>query len=234
MKDSNIPSHVAIIMDGNGRWAKQREKKRSEGHLEGSKTLKKISQYIFDKGVKELSVFAFSTENFKRDKDEVDYLMNLIIKYFKKEAESFNKNNIKVVISGRNDNLRDDVLDAISYIEEYTKNNTGGILNICLNYGGCEEIIDASKKIAMLYKDSKIDLDTLDKESFYKFLYNDLKPIDLMIRTSGELRVSNFMLYQMAYSEFYFTDKYFPDFDEEEVDKALDAYQNRNRRFGGV
>ncbi|MDD6879287.1 MAG: polyprenyl diphosphate synthase [bacterium] len=232
--DSNIPAHVAIIMDGNGRWAKERGKKRSEGHLEGSKTLKKISQHILSKGVKQLSVFAFSTENFKRDKEEVDYLMNLIIKYFKKEADTFNKNNIKVVISGRKDNLRDDVIEAINYIQNYTKQNTGGILNICLNYGGSEEIIDASKKIAKLYKEDKIDLNTLNKESFYKYLYNNLKPIDLMIRTSGELRVSNFMLYQMAYSEFYFTDKYFPDFDEGEFDKAIDEYLKRTRRFGGV
>ena len=230
----NIPNHVAIIMDGNGRWATQRGKKRSEGHLEGSKTLERTAAYIFKKGVKELSVFAFSTENFKRSEEEVTYLMNLIIRLFKKKAEKFNKDNIKVVVSGRKTRLRKDVLKAIEYIENYTKQNTGGIFNICFNYGGQEEIIDAAKKIAKDYKDKDIDLDKIEKEEFYKYLYNDLSPIDLLIRTSGEQRISNFMLYQAAYSEFYFTDTYFPDFNEEEFDKALDAYNSRNRRFGGV
>ena len=230
----NIPNHVAIIMDGNGRWATQRGKRRSEGHLEGSKTLERTAAYILKKGVKELSVFAFSTENFKRSEEEVTYLMNLIIRLFKKKAEKFNKDNIKVVVSGRKTKLRKDVVEAIEYIEDYTKQNTGGILNICFNYGGQEEIIDAAKKIAREYKEKNIDLDKIEKEEFYKYLYNDLSPIDLLIRTSGEQRISNFMLYEAAYSEFYFTDTYFPDFNEEEFDKALDAYNSRNRRFGGV
>ena len=230
----SIPKHVAIIMDGNGRWATKRGKKRSEGHLEGAKTLELLSSYVLKKGVKILSVFAFSTENFKRSEEEVNYLMNLIIRYFKKKADTFNKNNIKVVVSGRKTRLRNDVLDAIDYIENYTKSNTGGILNICFNYGGQEEIIDAAKKIAIDYKNNNIDLDKIEKKEFYEYLYNDLSPIDLLIRTSGEQRISNFMLYQAAYSEFYFTDTYFPDFKEEEFDKALDAYNLRNRRFGGV
>ena len=234
MINEKMPHHVAIIMDGNGRWAKERGKKRSEGHLAGSKMLKKLSLYILKKGIKELSVFAFSTENFKRSEEEVNYLMNLIIKYFKKEAKTFNENNIRVLISGRLDNLRENVIDVINYIQEYTKDNTGGTLNICFNYGGQEEIIDASKKIAKLYKENKIDIESIDKEVFSKYLYNSLKPIDLLIRTSGEERISNFMLYQLAYSEFYFTDVYFPDFNEEEFDKALDSYFKRSRRFGGV
>ena len=232
--NNEVPKHVAIIMDGNGRWAKERGKIRSEGHLEGSKTLKKLALYILKKGIKELSVFAFSTENFKRSKEETNYLMDLIIKSFKKETATFNKNNIKVVISGRKINLRDDVLEAIEYIQKYTENNTGGILNICFNYGGQEEIIDASKKIALLYKKDKIDLDKLDKKEFAKYLYNDLEPVDFLIRTSGEERISNFMLYSLAYSEFYFTDKYFPDFKEKEFDIALEEYYKRSRRFGGL
>lgn len=231
---NEVPKHVAIIMDGNGRWAKERGKKRSDGHLEGSKTLEKLSTYILKKGVKTLSVFAFSTENFKRDKEEVDYLMNLIVKYFRKKAKTFNENGIKVIISGRKINLCDDVIDAIDYIENYTKDNKKGILNICFNYGGVEEIIDASKKIALDYKNKDIDLDLLDKKTFSKYLYHDLEPIDLLIRTSGEYRISNFMLFQAAYSEFYFTDIYFPDFNEKEFDKALESYYNRDRRFGGV
>ena len=160
--------------------------------------------------------------------------MDLLIKYFKKEINTFQKYNIRVKISGRKDRLREDVLKAIDNVEDKTSKNTGGILNICLNYGGQEEIIDASKKIALDYEKGKLDLNSISKESFYKYLYNDLEPIDLLIRTSGELRVSNFMLYQMAYSEFYFTDTYFPDFDEKELDLAIDEYNKRTRRFGGV
>lgn len=234
MNEEIVPKHVAIIMDGNGRWAKLRGKKRSEGHLEGSKNLEKLALHILRKGIKILSVFAFSTENFKRSKEEVDYLMNLLIKFFKKKAKKFNDNNIRVMISGRRENLRSDVLEAIDSIQKSTKNNNGGILNICLNYGGVEEIIDASKKIAIDYNENNLSLDKLDKNVFQKYLYNDLEPIDFMIRTSGELRISNFMLFSLAYSELYFTDTYFPDFDEKEFDIALSEYQKRNRRFGGI
>lgn len=234
MNEEIVPKHVAIIMDGNGRWAKLRGKKRSEGHLEGSKNLEKLALHILKKGIKILSVFAFSTENFKRSKEEVDYLMNLLIKFFKKKAKKFNDNNIRVMISGRRENLRSDVLEAIDSIQNSTKNNNGGILNICLNYGGVEEIIDASKKIAIDYNENNLSLDRLDKNVFQKYLYNDLEPIDFMIRTSGELRISNFMLFSLAYSELYFTDTYFPDFDEKEFDVALSEYQKRNRRFGGI
>jgi len=234
MNDMNIPNHVAIIMDGNGRWAKERGLARSMGHLEGSKTLEKVGMYILSKGVKVLSVFAFSTENFKRSAEEVNYLMDLFVKMFKKKCKIFIKNNIKIVFSGRKVNLRDDVIDAIEYLEDLTKDHTKGILNICLNYGGQEEMIDASCKIAKLYKEGNINLEDLNKESFYKYLYNNLPPIDFVIRTSGEERISNFMLYQMAYSEFYFTNVYFPDFDEKEFDKAIEVFNKRNRRFGGV
>lgn len=234
MIENIVPNHVAIIMDGNGRWALQRGKKRSEGHLEGSKTLEKLCMHALKRNIKILSVFAFSTENFKRDKEEVEYLMNLITKYLKKEANKFKNNNIRVVVSGSRLGLRDDVVDAIEYIEEYTKDNNKAILNICLNYGGQQEIIDACKKIALVYKNGNVDLNEIDKEVFSKYLYNDLEPIDLLIRTSGELRISNFMLFQLAYSEFYFTDTYFPDFKEEELDKALYEYKKRSRRFGGV
>ena len=192
----NIPNHVAIIMDGNGRWATKRGLNRSMGHLEGSKTLEKLGTYILKKGVKVLSVFAFSTENFKRSDEEVDYLMNLFIDMFTKKCKRFKKEGIKVIFSGR-------------------------------------EIIDASKKIAEDYKKGILDLDSLNKETFAKYLYNDLPPIDLLIRTSGELRISNFMLYQMAYSEMTFPNILFPDFKEKEFDIALEEYQKRNRRFGG-
>ena len=230
MDDRKIPNHVAIIMDGNRRWATEKGKKPSMGHLQGSKTLEETGMYIFSTGVKYLSVFAFSTENFKRSEEEVTYLMDLLVKGFKTTCEKFVKNGIRVVISGRKNNLRDDILKAVLEIEEKTVNGTNGTLNICFNYGGQAEIEDAAKKLAIDYKDGKVDLDNVD---FNSYLYHELPPIDLMIRTSGENRISNFMLYQLAYSELYFTNVYFPDFDKKEYELAIDEYNKRKRRFGG-
>lgn len=229
MEEYKIPKHVSIIMDGNGRWATRRGLKRSEGHLAGSKTLEKLAIHAIDKGVEVLSVYAFSTDNFKREQAEVDYLMNLFIKMFSTKFVTLKKKGIKVVFSGRRINLRDDVLKAMDKIVNETKDNTRGILNVCLNYGGQEEIVDAVKKILS----EGVDPDTIDKNTMYHYLYNDLPPIDLLIRTSGECRVSNYMIYQMAYSEFYFTDCLFPDFLEDEFDKAIDAYNGRDIRLGG-
>lgn len=225
-----MPKHVGIIMDGNGRWAKQRLLPRSMGHKAGSDNLRKLCHHIFDRGVEVLSVYAFSTENFKRDQKEVDYLMNLFVSKFQEELEEFKQHNIRVVFSGRKEPLNDDVLNAMQTISEATKNNTKGIFNICLNYGGQYEIVDAIKKIV----EEKIDVSNLTPEELQHYLYQDLPPIDLLIRTSGEYRLSNFMMYQASYAEFYFTDTYFPDFDEVEFDKAIDAFYNRDRRFGGV
>lgn len=222
--------HVAIIMDGNGRWAKKRGMPRSLGHKAGSENLRRLSFYIFDQGIEVLSVFCFSTENFKRSKEEVDYLMNLFIDKFQKEFEEYKKKNIKVIFSGRREGLRQDVLEAMDAISEGTKENTGGIFNLCLNYGGQYEVIDAMKKVVK----SKVDLTDFTPEEFLHYFYQDLPPIDFMIRTSGEKRLSNFMLYQASYAEFYFPDTYFPDFDSKEFDKALDVYYERDRRFGGI
>ena len=229
----NVPKHVAIIMDGNGRWAKKRVMPRSAGHLEGSKTLEKLALHAIDMGVSVLSVYAFSTDNFKRDKEEVDYLMDLAVKYFNTKFEKINKRGIKVVISGRKTNLRDDVVKAINSIEEKTKDNKEGILNICLNYGGQEEIIDGAIRLAEDIKNG-LDVSAFTREDFYKYMYHELPPIDLLIRTGGEERVSNFMLYEMSYAEFYFTNTYFPDFDKSELNKALFMFENRDRRFGGI
>ncbi len=228
MNNIKIPNHVAIILDGNGRWAKERNKKRTEGHKEGYKTLKKISKYILNSGTKYLSVFAFSTENFNRSQEEVDYLMNLFMEGFKKDYEYFNKENIKVVFSGRKDRLREDVLKAMETLTKSTENNTLGVLNICLNYGGRAEIVDAVNKII------KENINEVTEDTFKNYLYADLPEIDLMIRTSGEIRISNFMLWQLAYAELYFPRCYFPDFNEEEYDKALEEYTKRDRRFGGL
>lgn len=229
--NNGIPTHVAIIMDGNGRWATRQGKKRTEGHYAGYKRLKKTALYILDKGVKYLSVFAFSTENFKRSDEEVSYLMNLFVKAFKSDKNFFVKNDVKVVFSGRGKPLSNEVLKVMDEIEESTKDCKRGTFNFCINYGGQAEIVDAAKKIAIDYKKNNIDLDSID---FYKYLYNDLPPVDLMIRTSGELRISNFMLFSIAYAELYFTETCFPDFDEKEFDKALKSYENRNITKGGI
>ena len=223
-----IPCHVGIIMDGNGRWAKERGLNRSKGHEAGYKTLKTTAKYILDSGVKVLSVFAFSTENFNRPKEEVDFLMNLFIKGFKKDTTFFNKENIKVVFSGRKEPLKKDVIEAMEYLSESTKNNTKGMLNICLNYGGRSEIVDAVNHII------KDNLKEVDEEVINNYLYNKLPDIDLLIRTSGEVRISNFMLWQLSYAELYFPKCYFPDFNQEEFDKALLEYTKRDRRFGSV
>lgn len=234
MDDLKIPNHVAIIMDGNGRWATKRGKKRSMGHLEGSKTLEKLALHAIKKGVKVLSVYAFSTDNFKRSKEEVDYLMDLFITMFKNKMKKIQKEGIKVVFSGRRHPLRDDVLEAMDDITENTKDNKNGILNICLNYGGQEEIVDASKKMAIDLINKNISMEDIDKVFFNKYLYQDLPPVDLLIRTSGEYRISNFMPYQISYAEFYFTDVLFPDFKENEFDKAIDSFNHRDRRFGNA
>ena len=223
-----IPKHIGIILDGNGRWAKERGLKRTAGHLAGYKNLLKISKYILDKGTKYLSVFAFSTENFNRPQEEVDYLMDLFMKCFNQDRGYFNKENIRVVFSGWRDRLSSKVLDAMDKMEEETKNNTLGTLNICLNYGGRAEIVDAVNKIIADGKDS------IDEEEFKNYLYNDLPDIDFLIRTSGEVRISNFMLWQLSYAELYFPKCYFPDFNEAEYDNALIEYTKRDRRFGGL
>lgn len=225
-----IPNHVAIIMDGNGRWAKKRNLPRSLGHKAGSENLKKLGLHIFKRGVRVLSVYAFSTENFKRSPEEIDYLMNLFVKNFKKELKVFAENNVRVVFSGRKESLRSDVLEAMNEVVEATRENTGGIFNICLNYGSQYEIVDAVKRIVL----EKKDVSDLTPKEFEKYLYQELPPIDFLIRTSGEYRLSNFMMYQLAYAEFYFTDCLFPDFDDKKFDEALQEFQNRDRRFGGV
>ena len=230
--DYKIPEHVAIILDGNGRWAKKRGLTRSLGHKAGFENLKSLSKYIFKKGVKYLSVFAFSTENFKRDKDEVDYLMDLFAKKFRQYIDK--ADNVKIVFSGRRDKLPDKVLDAIDEIQEKTKNNTEHIFNICVNYGGRADIIDATKKILKDVENKKLNIDDLTEDKYLNYLYNGIPNIDLLIRTSGEVRISNFMLYQSAYAEMYFPEVYFPDFDKKEFDKSIEIYNKRDRRFGGI
>ena len=231
---NTIPNHVAIIMDGNGRWATERGKKRSERHKEGAKALERLALHAEKLGVKVLSVYAFSTDNFKRSKEEVDYLMNLIIYYLNNKLQTVVDRGIKIVFSGRKIGLRDDVIAAIDTITDKTKNNDKCILNICLNYGAQEEIVDASPKVADDISTGKLKKEDLNRDNFYKYLYQDLPPIDLLIRTGREHRLSNFMLYQAFYAEIYFVDTYFPDFLENNLEEAISYYQNRDRRFGNV
>lgn len=233
IENINIPDHVAIILDGNRRWAREKGLSSLEGHRSGFNNIRKLVPYIFKKGVKYLSVFAFSTENFKRDASEVKYLMDIFVNMFKKECESLHNEEIKVVFSGRRDNLRQDVQEAMEYITNRTMNNNKGIFNVCLNYGGQQEIVDATKKIAEDVKNNKLKIEDINEKLMYKYMYQELPPIDYLIRTSGEKRISNFMLYELSYTEIYFTKTYFPDFNEKEFDIALEEYQKRNRRFGG-
>ena len=232
--DLKIPNHIGIIVDGNGRWAKERGKIRSLGHKAGFERLETIIKYASSKGIKYISLFVFSTENFKRSKDEVDYLMNLFIHNFRKMVKKFNKENMKVVFSGRREPLEDRVYNGMQEMTESTKNNTGTIVNFCLNYGGHAEIVDATKKIAEEVKEGKLNIEDINDEVFNKHLYHDLPQLDFLIRTSGEVRVSNFMLWQMAYAEMYFPTTYFPDFDESCFDDAILAYNKRDRRFGSI
>ena len=234
MNDLNLPIHVGIIMDGNGRWAKKRGLARSLGHSAGAKNLKKLLRHIYKRGIKYVSVYAFSTENFKRSKEEVDYLMKLFIKMFKTNAKEFIKDKIKVVFSGSRNNLSEELNNAMDDLVEKTKDFENGIFNVCLNYGGRSEIIDATKKIAKLVKDGNLAIDDIDEEVLDNNMYNRLPDLDFVIRTSGEIRTSNFMPWQSTYAEYYFPDTLFPDFDEKQFDIAIEEYQKRSRRFGGV
>lgn len=230
MTDVKTPYHVGIILDGNGRWAEARGLTRSMGHKEGLHTLEKLIPVIYQEGVSIVSIYVFSTENFKRPKKEVDYLMKLFSSNFKHLEELCIENNIQILFSGRKEPLSSRVIAMEEELMKNTKKNTRGILNICLNYGGMSEIVDMVKKIV----DANLDINEVTESTIYHYLYQDLPPIDLLIRTGGEQRISNFMLYQMAYAEMYFTKVYFPDFTEENLKKALDSYRYRNRRFGGV
>ena len=233
MNLENIPNHVGIIMDGNGRWAQKRGLNRSFGHKKGAETLEKLLNHIYNLGIKYVSIYAFSTENFKRDPKEVNYLMDLFVKMFSSKKKIFVKNELKVLFSGRRDNLREDVRKSIENLEESTKNFSRGVLNICLNYGGRSEIVDMTKTIAQDIIDGKLSINDIDEKVVNHYMYQDLPDIDFVIRTSGEMRISNFMLWQSSYAEYYFPKTLFPDFNEEEFDKAILEYQNRNRRFGG-
>lgn len=231
---SNLPKHIAIIMDGNRRWAKERGLTTKEGHKEGAKNLEKISEFCDEIGIKYLTVYAFSTENWKRSKQEVSALMFIL----KGHLDSFNRKkentNIKINVIGDISQLSKSIQDSIIKAKERTKDNKGMILNVALNYGGRPEIINAVKKIAQMVKKNKIEIEDIDEKLISENLYTKGQPDpDLFIRPSAELRTSNFLTWQSIYSELYFPKKYWPEFGKEDLLKAIKEYQNRNRRFGG-
>lgn len=234
--DTNkIPQHVAMILDGNGRWAKKRSLPRTFGHRKGAFNIEKIAIACQNLGIKYLTCYCFSTENWKRPQDEVNYLMKLPIRYFKKAYKTIIESNIKIQVIGRRDRFPKELLDAIIEVEEKTKNHTGLTLTLCLDYGSYDEITTAFKQIADEVIKGQINIDDITPEVITNHLFTkDLPQVDLLIRTSGEYRISNYLLWQIAYSEFYFTDVLWPDFNEEELNKAIYDYQNRNRRFGGL
>lgn len=225
---NQVPDHIAIIMDGNGRWAKKRGLPRTLGHREGAASLRKVITHAAELGVKYLTVYAFSTENWKRSQEEVSALMFLFKSYIKNEEKNIMKNNIRFMVSGRTDNVSPTLLKAIHQLEEKSSKNTGLTFNIAFNYGGRAEIIDAVNKVI------KSGAENITEEEFGKYLYNNLPDPELLIRTSGEMRISNFLLWQIAYSEIYITDTLWPDFDEAELEKAIENFDKRDRRFGGV
>ena len=230
-----IPNHVAIILDGNGRWAEKNGHPRNYGHKKGCDNLVRIAKYARKCNIKYLSLFAFSTENWSRPEKEVKYLMSLINIYLSKYAKQLVDNNVRVKVLGTRKNLSIEILSLIEKIEKMTENCNGNFLNICFNYGSHEEIVNATKNICSDYALGKINLEDITEKSFENYLYTkDIPPVDLLIRTSGEKRVSNFLLWQIAYSEFLFVDVHWPAFSYDDFDKAIDEYNNRTRRFGGL
>lgn len=230
-----IPEHIAIIMDGNGRWAKKRKMPRTYGHKKGSENLKNMALSCNDLGIKALSVYAFSTENWKRPKAEIDYLMALPKEFEETFKGQFEEHDIKIMFSGRRDRFPEDVIELMNRVEEKTKDRQGLILNICFDYGSHTEILEAVKEISEEYKAGKVTLDDIDVHLMNQHLYTkDLPHLDLLIRTSGEQRISNYLLWQLAYSELYFATVHWPAFTEKQLLKAIDDFQSRNRRFGGL
>ena len=229
IEKNKLPKHVAIIMDGNGRWAKERGISRNEGHKKGSEVVKKITSYAEKLGIEYLTVYAFSTENWKRPQEEVDGLMKLLRGYLKNHIKDAQKNNAKFRVIGDRLGLPEDIRSQIKELEYVTKDKSGICINVAINYGGRDEIIRACKKMI----ETGIEAKDLDEQVFESFLdTNGVPDPDLMIRTSGEMRTSNYLPWQLAYSEFYFTSCLWPDFTTEEFDKALEEYSNRKRRFG--
>ena len=233
MNEENLPKHIAIIMDGNRRWARNKGLPVSLGHKEGAKTLEKIVRYANKIGIKHITVYAFSTENWKRTTEEVNALMNLFQSYLDDYSKRADSENIKVKIIGNRQGLSEKMQKSIEKCMERTKNNTGITVNIALNYGGRDEIIHAVKNIIEKVQNKEINIEDITEQTISDNLYTANQPDpDLLIRTSGEIRLSNFLPWQLVYTEFLFVDKNWPDFNEKDLDDAIEVYRSRNRKFG--
>lgn len=232
---NRMPNHIAIIMDGNGRWAKNKFLPRTAGHKAGVETIRTVLRECKKLNIKYVTLYAFSTENWKRPKIEVDTLMNLLSTYLRNEVAILHKENVKLTAIGDISNLPSKCVEELNKAIEITKNNTGCNLNLALNYGGRLDIKNALVDIIKDVKDGKINIDEIDENTISNHLSTKYIPDpDLVIRTSGEERLSNFLLWEVAYAEFYFAEVHWPDFDEKELQKAIFTYQNRDRRFGGI
>lgn len=230
-----LPRHIAIIMDGNGRWAKKKFMPRTMGHRAGMSALKKVVETCTEIGISVLTVYAFSTENWRRPSEEIDYLMNLLVEYLHKELDELNQNDICIKILGDHTSLPDKCQLEIQEAVAITADNTGMIFNIALNYGSRMEIIEAVKTIGEQLIAGKITTDSISEEMFSNLLYTKEVPDpDLLIRTAGEMRISNFLLWQIAYTELWVTDRMWPDFERDDLFDAIWDYQQRDRRFGGL
>lgn len=232
---NRLPKHIGIIMDGNGRWAQRRGLPRTAGHRAGAETVKKIVREANKLGIKYLTVYAFSTENWKRPKSEVDTLMDLLLNYLKDAEKIMQNDNIQLRMLGSDKELSQEIRDRIERVRELTKDNDGIVWNIALNYGSREEITHSVKEIAKKVKSGELEPEDIKEQDIADNLYTAGQPdVDLMIRTSGEQRLSNFMLWQVSYAEFWYTNKHWPDFGEKDLRQAIIDYQNRGRRFGGI
>lgn len=230
-----IPKHVAFIMDGNGRWAKERGLYRTAGHRQGVQRVKEIIRGAGDLGIQIVTFFAFSTENWKRPKSEVSVLMRYLENFLSQEIKELHRSNMRFTVIGRADPIPKYLQVKIKQAQEKTKSNTGLRVVLALNYGGRQEIVDAAKKFARDVLEKKTDLESLDIQQFNRYFYTaDIIDPDLLIRTSNEMRISNFLLWQLSYAEFYFSGKCWPDFGIEELKEAIKEYQKRERRFGGI
>ena len=232
---NRMPRHIAIICDGNGRWAKKRGMPRTYGHRKGGFNIRDIARNCNELGIEAVTFFCFSTENWNRPKDEVNYLMTAPIKFINRFYKDIVNGNGRLRLIGRKDRLSKEFLDLFKKLEDETKDHTGVIINLCVDYGSYDEITTAVKKIAEMYKNDEIKLDDITPKLIENNLFTkDLPPLDLLIRTSGEVRISNFLLWQLGYAELYFTDVLWPDFNKKELIKAIKDYQSRDRRFGGI
>ena len=226
--------HIAIIMDGNGRWAKERELPRSDGHAAGAQRVLDLMESIRKHNISYLTLYAFSTENWKRSKEEVGFLMDLLARFLDENQEKIKQNRIRLLVTGRMEELPDFCVERLKKVIRYTAEDYDHTLILALNYGGRQEITDAVRKIAAGVKNGEIQAESITEQTVADHLYlPGIPDPDLMIRTSGEERISNFLLWQLSYAEFYFTDIYWPDFDDEQLEKAINTYYKRNRRFGG-